>query len=147
MTSKSCPNLAFSENTYLKMAKIKVVQKFCKSVDEFFYFNEISEMRILVPKNAFLQGAKKEVKKVIKSKNDFSKSCPKFCKLGDDFFFDEISKMRLLRRKNGILIMYIIYIINRAFLALEPPKIKIMTKNFIATYSIAQICDLTPFLG
>ena len=27
-----------------------------------------------------------EVKKVIKSKKDFNKSCPKFCKLGDDFF-------------------------------------------------------------
>ena len=47
------------------------------------------------------------------------------------FYFDEISKMRLLRLKNDILIMYIIYIINHAFLALEPPKIKIMTKNFI----------------
>ena len=32
----------------------------------------------------------------------------------------------------AILIMYIIYIINRAFLALEPPKIRIMTKNFNA---------------
>ena len=28
---------------------------------------------------------KKEVKKVIKSKNGFIKSCPKFCKLGDEF--------------------------------------------------------------
>ena len=80
------------------------------------------------------KGAKNHrVKKVIKSKNDFSKSCPKFCKLGDEFFyFDEISKMRLLRRKNDILIMYIIYIINHAFLALEPPKIKILTKKIMA---------------
>ena len=36
-------------------------------------------------------------KKVVGVKNDFSKSCPKFCKLGEEFFyFDEISKMRLL---------------------------------------------------
>ena len=34
--------------------------------------------------------------------------------------------------ENDIVIMYIIYIINRAFLALEPPKIRIMTKNFNA---------------
>ena len=39
--------------------------------------------------------------------------------------------MRLLQLKNDLFIMYIIYIINHAFLALEPPKIKIMTKNFI----------------
>ena len=31
--------------------------------------------------------------------------------------------------KNDILIMYIIYILNYAFLALEPQKIKIMTKG------------------
>ena len=45
---------------------------------------------------------------------------PKFCKL-DEFFlyFDKISKKRLLQWKNSILIMYIIYIINRAFLAPE----------------------------
>ena len=47
------------------------------------------------------------------------------------FYFDEISKMGLLELKNDLLIMYIIYIINQAFLALEPPKMKIMTKNFI----------------
>ena len=53
----------------------------------FFYFDEISKMRVLQPKNALLKGAKNHrVKKVIKSKNDFSKSCPKFCKLGDEFF-------------------------------------------------------------
>ena len=53
----------------------------------FFYFDEISKMRILEPKNAFWKGAKKhEVKKVIKSKNDRNKSCPKFYKLGDEFF-------------------------------------------------------------
>ena len=62
-------------------------------------------------------------KKVVGSKNDFTKSCPKFCKLGDEFFyFDKISKMRLLELKNDLLIMYILYIINQAFLALEPPK-------------------------
>ena len=44
-------------------------------------------MRVLQPKNVFLEGAKKhEVKKVIISKNAFSKSCPKFYKLGDEFF-------------------------------------------------------------
>ena len=50
-------------------------------------------MRILEPKNAFWKGAKKhEVKKVIKSKKDFIKSCKKYCKLVDDFFyFDEMS--------------------------------------------------------
>ena len=53
----------------------------------FFYFDEISKMRVLQPKNVFLEGAKKhEVKKVIISKNAFSKSCPKFYKLGDEFF-------------------------------------------------------------
>ena len=41
----------------------------------FFQFDEISNMRILVPKNAYWKGAKKhEVKKVIKSKNGISKS-------------------------------------------------------------------------
>ena len=44
-------------------------------------------MRVLQPKSVFLEGAKKhEVKKVIISKNAFSKSCPKFYKLGDEFF-------------------------------------------------------------
>ena len=44
-------------------------------------------MRVLQPKNSSSEGRKKSLgKKVIKSKNDFSKSCPKFCKLGDDFF-------------------------------------------------------------
>ena len=59
-------------------------------------------MRVLQPKNVFLEGAKKhEVKKVIISKNAFSKSCPKFYKLGDDFFyFDEISKLWILEPKN-----------------------------------------------
>ena len=82
-------------------------------------------MRILEPKNAFWKGAKKhEVKKVIKS----NKSCPKFYKLGDDFFyFDEISKLWILEPKNVFPILHIKHV----FLALEPPKIKIMTKNFI----------------
>ena len=41
-------------------------------------------------------------KKVVGVKNDFSKSCPKFCKLGEEFFyFDEISKMRILQPKNA----------------------------------------------
>ena len=40
-------------------------------------------------------------KKAVGSKNDFSKSCLKFCKLSDNFFyFDEISKMRILEPKN-----------------------------------------------
>ena len=40
-------------------------------------------------------------KKVVKSKNAFSKSCPKFYKLGDEFFyFDEISKLWILEPKN-----------------------------------------------
>ena len=40
-------------------------------------------------------------KKVVGSKNDISKSCPKFFKLGDNFFyFDNISKMRILQPEN-----------------------------------------------
>ena len=69
------------------MSFTKVVGNFTYQVAIFFLFDEISKMRILEPKNAFWKGAKKhEVKKVIKSKKDFNKSCPKFCKLGDDFF-------------------------------------------------------------
>ena len=65
----------------------KSCPKFCILGDEFFYFDKILKIRILQPKNAYLKGAKNHwVKKVIKSKNDFSKSCPKFCKLGDEFF-------------------------------------------------------------
>ena len=58
----------------------------------------------------FLKNCQKMTeKKVVGSKNDINKSCPKFCKLGDEFFyFDEISKMKLLRLKNDILKMYII---------------------------------------
>ena len=83
-------------------------------------------MRILQPKNASSEGAKNhEVEKVIESKNDRNKSCPKFCKL-----VDEVSKMWLLQLKNNILIMYIMYIKNHAFLALEPQKIKILQKHF-----------------
>ena len=53
----------------------------------FFYFDEISKMRILEPKNAFWKGAKKHgVKKVVESKNVFYKSCQKFYILGGDFF-------------------------------------------------------------
>ena len=69
-------------------------------------------MRVLQPKNALLKGAKNHrVKKVIKSKNDFSKSCPKFCKLGDEFFFiltksQKMSLPAIFRKK-------------RCFLALE----------------------------
>ena len=69
------------------MTFLKVVRNFTNQVTNFFYFDEISKMRVLQPKNALLKGAKNHrVKKVIKSKNDFSKSCPKFCKLGDEFF-------------------------------------------------------------
>ena len=81
-------------------------------------------MRILELKNA-----KHEVKKVIKSKNGISKSCPKFYKLGDDFFyFDEISKLWILEPKNVFPILHIKHV----FLALEPPKIKILTKKIMA---------------
>ena len=75
----------------------------------FFYFDEISKILSDPPFEAlFEKVSKNDRKKVVGSKNDFSKSCQKFCKLGDEFFyFDEISKMRLLRLKNDILIMYI----------------------------------------
>ena len=46
-----------------KIAFSKSCPKFYKLGDEFFYFDKISKMRILEPKNAFLQGAKEEVKK------------------------------------------------------------------------------------
>ena len=69
------------------MAEVKVVRNFANLVTNFFYFDEISKMWILQPKHSSSEGRKKyRVKKVIKSKNDFSKSCPKFCKLGDEFF-------------------------------------------------------------
>ena len=41
-------------------------------------------------------GKNHRVKKVIKSKNDFSKSCPKFCKLGST----KSKKMWILEPKN-----------------------------------------------
>ena len=81
-------------------------------------------------------------KKVIGSKNYFSKSCPEFYKLGGDFFpFDEISKIRLLQRKNDILIMYIMYIMNHASLALEPPKLTniLFFPEFEILFSTAQL--------
>ena len=46
------------------------------------------------------------------------------------FFGAEIQKKT--EAATASLIMYIIYIINRALLALEPPKIRIMTTNFNA---------------
>ena len=45
-------------------------------------------------------------------------------------YFDKISRMWLLQLKNNILIIFIMYIKNHAFLALEPPKIKILQKHF-----------------
>ena len=70
-----------------KNALYKSCQKFYILGGDFFYFDENSKMRVLQPKNVILEGAKKhEVKKVIISKNAFSKSCPKFYKLGDKFF-------------------------------------------------------------
>ena len=43
-------------------------------------------------------------KKVVRSKNDINKSCPKFCILGDEFFyFDKILKIRILQPKNAYL--------------------------------------------
>ena len=46
------------------MTLIKFVRNFANWVTNFFYFDEISKMRILEPKNAFWKGPKKqEVKK------------------------------------------------------------------------------------
>ena len=61
------------------------------------------------------------------------------------FLFDEISKMRILEPKNVLPILHTKHV----FLALEPPKIKIMTKNFIGMLNAhtAYRNDLTPFLG
>ena len=74
--------------TFFSFDEINIIcPKFCKFGDEFFYFDKISKMRILEPKNAFWKGAKKhEVKKVVGSKNVFYKSCRKFYILGGDFF-------------------------------------------------------------
>ena len=46
-------------------------------------------------------------KKVVGSKNDIPKTCPKFYKLGDDFFFDEISKFWILEAKSVFSILHI----------------------------------------
>ena len=84
---KKCQKMTEKKVVKSKIAFSKSCPKFYKLGDDFFYFDEISKMRVLQPKNALLKGAKNHrVKKVIKSKNDFSKSCPKFCKLGDEFF-------------------------------------------------------------
>ena len=105
----------------------------------FFILTKSQKWGFYSQKTLLLKGAKNHwVKKVIKSKNDKTKSCPKFYKFDDNFFyFDEFLKKRLLQLKNDLLIMYIIYIINHAFLALEPPKIKILQKDYrhhILTY-------------
>ena len=53
----------------------------------FFILTKSQKWGFYSQKTLLLKGAKNHrVKKVIKSKNDFSKSCPKFCKLGDEFF-------------------------------------------------------------
>ena len=48
------------------------------------------------------------------------------------FFFFGAEIQKKTEAATASLIMYIIYIINRALLALEPPKIRIMTTNFNA---------------
>ena len=61
------------------------------------------------------------------------------------FYFDEISKFWILEPKNVFPILHIKHV----FLALEPSKIKIMTKKFIGMLNAhtAYRNDLTPFLG
>ena len=55
-------------------------------------------------KNWDSRAKKARGKKVIKSKNDRNKVCPKICKLGDIFFyFDKISNMKILEPKNAFL--------------------------------------------
>ena len=57
-----------------KLPFLKVVRKFTNLVTNFFYFDEISKMRVLQPKNALLKGTKNHwVKKVIKSKKTLIK--------------------------------------------------------------------------
>ena len=43
---------------------------------------------------------KSGVKKSHHIKKVFNKSCPKFCRLGDNFSFEELSKMRILGPTN-----------------------------------------------
>ena len=84
-------------------------------------------------------------KKVVGSKNDFSKSCLKFCKgpvitigmLELMWVFTTVERVNFTPNWLRTIFMYIICIINHAFLALEPPKIKIMPKNFIGIAHIA----------
>ena len=68
----------------------------------FFYFDEISKNKDSRAQKRFFVGSKKKRLKKIKSINDFSKSCPKSCKLGDNFFyFDKISNMMSPEPKNA----------------------------------------------
>ena len=62
------------------------MSEICILVEEFLLFWQNLKNEDSRAKKRFLEGSKKEVKKVINSKNDFSKSYPKFCKLGDGFF-------------------------------------------------------------
>ena len=66
----------------------KSCPKFCKLVDGFFFSLTTSQKcGFYSQKTLLLKGAKNHrVKEVIKAKNDLSKSCSKFCKLGDEFF-------------------------------------------------------------
>ena len=49
--------------------------------------------------------------------------------INTSFYYDETSEIRLLKPKNATLLMYVINMINPAFSALEPSKIKIMAKS------------------
>ena len=76
--------------------------------------------------------SKNDRKKVVGSKNDIPKSCPKFYELGDEFFlfWRNLKNEAATAKKRYFDNVY--YIHNKScILALEPPKIKIMTKNFI----------------
>ena len=65
----------------------KSYSKFCKLGDKFFLFWRNLKNEDSTAKKRSLKDAKNHrVKEVIKSKNDLSKSCSKFCKLGDEFF-------------------------------------------------------------
>ena len=69
----------------------------------FFYFDEISKTRILelIEKASFKGCKKAQGKKVIKSKKEKNKSCPKFWKLGNIFLFSWNPKNDESRAKNA----------------------------------------------
>ena len=78
-------------------------------------------------------GAKNHrVKKVSKSKNDWSKSCPKFCKLGDEsfLFWQNLKNEAAAAEKRYF--DYVPYIQNKSCIfSPGAPKIKIIARNFI----------------